>query len=327
MLSDLSTLKHILSYYQINHEVDTIKPLAGGRQHDSWLIKLKNSGAYVLKQLSLDTYLGRLSPEHFNKTEQFAYQAQHHFKQQVAKVICALSYKTNHFVLEYQGCHYMLFPHINATPKSVLTLKQCYLMGQSLAVLHQIAPQPISLPAIKFKPFAYQNWQRSLTDFISDKKQLDDYIALSKQARQCGQQPSQQQLLSHRDLNVENILWLSETEPYLIDWECSGLINPKVELIGLAFNLAGLAPQDYQFSKFNAVIEGYLDNAAPQSSSSLFVASDYVSAYLSWFAWLNFCLDANTVLAKAERQQQIKLTLEAIKTMQLNQQQILKVYG
>ena len=39
------------------------------------------------------------------------------------------------------------------------------------------------------------------------------------------------QVISHRDLDLPNVLWNNEDNPVIIDWEASGWVNPTLEVI------------------------------------------------------------------------------------------------
>ena len=58
-----------------------------------------------------------------------------------------------------------------------------------------------------------------LTDLINN---FDSAIEPLKQNR----------LVSHRDMDVKNIIWVDDKTPQIIDWEAAGLTNPTVDLIG-----------------------------------------------------------------------------------------------
>lgn len=70
---------------------------------------------------------------------------------------------------------------------------------------------------------------------------------------------SGEQVLSHRDLDPKNVLW-EGMEPFLIDWEAAGYVNPERELIEVvnywACNQRGRLDRE----KFRALLAAYQMN-------------------------------------------------------------------
>ena len=70
---------------------------------------------------------------------------------------------------------------------------------------------------------------------------------------------SGEQVLSHRDLDPKNVLW-DGMEPFLIDWEAAGYVNPERELIEVvnywACNQRGRLDRE----KFRALLAAYQMN-------------------------------------------------------------------
>ena len=87
-----------------------------------------------------------------------------------------------------------------------------------------------------------------------------EYLSqLDKKSTQASLKISNNQVISHRDLDLPNILWDDNENPVLIDWESTGLVNPCEELLETAWNWSG---GQYYFDKekFDCFIKTYKMN-------------------------------------------------------------------
>lgn len=92
-------------------------------------------------------------------------------------------------------------------------------------------------------------------------------------------------VVSHRDLDLPNILWDSQNNPVIIDWESSGLVNPCEELIETAWDWSG-GQEYFDKEKYKYFINNYEENGGN--------IQDYQKAIYSNFknksGWLEYNL-------------------------------------
>lgn len=87
-------------------------------------------------------------------------------------------------------------------------------------------------------------------------KNINHLIELDKKSTIASLKISNNKVISHRDLDLPNILWDNNENPVLIDWESSGLVNPCEELLETAWDWSG--GQDYfDKEKFDCFIQTY----------------------------------------------------------------------
>ena len=67
------------------------------------------------------------------------------------------------------------------------------------------------------------------------------------------------QVISHRDLDPKNIMWKNE-EPYIIDWEAAGYVNPFQELIEVLNYWISDETGKYSKENFDALIRAYTES-------------------------------------------------------------------
>lgn len=70
---------------------------------------------------------------------------------------------------------------------------------------------------------------------------------------------SQNQVISHRDLDPKNVMW-KNAEPYIIDWEAAGYVNPFQELIEVLNYWIPDETGKYDKAKFDALMQSYTEN-------------------------------------------------------------------
>ena len=63
-------------------------------------------------------------------------------------------------------------------------------------------------------------------------------------------------VVSHRDLDLPNILWDKNNNPVIIDWESSGIVNPCEELIETAWDWSG-GQKYFDKEKFKYFVNNY----------------------------------------------------------------------
>ena len=70
---------------------------------------------------------------------------------------------------------------------------------------------------------------------------------------------SQNQVISHRDLDPKNVMWKNDA-PYIIDWEAAGYVNPFQELIEVLNYWISDETGKYGKAKFDALMQAYTEN-------------------------------------------------------------------
>ena len=70
---------------------------------------------------------------------------------------------------------------------------------------------------------------------------------------------SQNQVISHRDLDPKNVMWKNDA-PYIIDWEAAGYVNPYQELIEVLNYWISDEMGKYDKAKFDALMQAYTEN-------------------------------------------------------------------
>lgn len=98
-----------------------------------------------------------------------------------------------------------------------------------------------------------------------------------------------QAVLSHGDLDQQNIIWSDEWSPSIIDWESASLQNPAVELLNLCLDWSGFPDRIPDKECFTACYFEYLK--ANRNKTVLDSFDLAVGGELAYFlGWLSFSL-------------------------------------
>lgn len=143
-----------------------------------------------------------------------------------------------------------------------ITIDRVKKVAKQLANLHQIDFNDIPNISDLGKSVIEVDWNYYLQK-IDDteikellKRNIDYLTELDKKSTIASLQISNNKVISHRDLDLPNILWDNKENPVLIDWESSGLVNPCEELLETAWDWSG--GQDYfDKEKFDCFITTY----------------------------------------------------------------------
>ena len=90
-------------------------------------------------------------------------------------------------------------------------------------------------------------------------KNIKRLYELNKNAIENLEYISKNMVISHRDLDLPNILWDKNDNLVIIDWESSGLINPSMEVIDTAWNFSG-GQQYFDKEKYQLFAKTYKEN-------------------------------------------------------------------
>lgn len=156
-------------------------------------------------------------------------------------------------------------------------------MGELLAKLHQMELDLPELTPPNWHALHEEEWHDYLRQASNDQHtwaplveqhlaQLSDWSAQARAAKLAHTK------ISHRDLNIFNIIWTPEGDPTVIDWELAGLIHPDLDLLITAINWSY---RDHKIDRalFDAVVMAFNPGDHWQPKALL---GAYYGYYLDW---------------------------------------------
>lgn len=170
---------------------------------------------------------------------------------------------------EADGQYYLLFPWIEGRSVSAAEAgrEHCILIGQALADIHAADFAPLHNELQRdstaeelrtdWQGYALQGEAMGLPWAAPLKANLDNLSCYGKQVNAAMAVLGGNRVISHRDLDPKNVMWSSEGEPIIIDWEAAGWVNPAQELMEVALYWSDFESGHIRKADFCAVIHAY----------------------------------------------------------------------
>ena len=171
------------------------------------------------------------------------------------------------FIQRVDNNCFLIFNWFDGKPLKTkdITMKHIKDVAMTLAKLHSIDYGEIKSKCHQGIEIIDTDWNYYI-DKVKDedvKKLLLEHkeklYYLDKKSSECMQEINHFQVVSHRDLDLPNILWNSNNELAIIDWESAGLINPTQEFFETAWDWCG-GHKDFDIEKYDLFYKTYQDN-------------------------------------------------------------------
>ena len=238
-----------------------MKRVTGGLLNRMYKVVTSN-GIYAVKHLNPEVMKRSNAADNHIFAEKIANIAK------INNVQCISANIYNGYALQkFNNNYFLIFDWFEgkAIVEEEITLDKVKKVAKQLAVLHQINFNDVSNISDLRKSVVEVDWDYYLKkiDDIEIKELLErniNYLTeLDKKSTKASLKISNNKVISHRDLDLPNILWDNKENPVLIDWESAGLVNPCEELLETAWDWSG--GQDYfDKEKFDCFIITYKHN-------------------------------------------------------------------
>ena len=238
-----------------------IKRVSGGLLNRMYKI-ITSKGTYAIKHLNPEVMK---RPNAINN-HIFAEKIANRARENNVKCISANIYN-GYALQEMENNYFLIFDWFEgkAITDEEITMNKVKKVAKQLAILHQIDFSNIENSSNLGKNVIETEWNYYLQkiDDTEIKELLAsniDYLKeLDKKSTTASLKISNNKVISHRDLDLPNILWDNNENPVLIDWESSGLVNPCEELLETAWDWSG-GQEHFDKEKFDCFITTYKNN-------------------------------------------------------------------
>jgi thiamine kinase-like enzyme len=267
--------------------------VSGGLIHRIWKINTSN-GSFAVKELDAAIMKRSGSHESYRKSEEIAAL----LKTKKIPLQTALI-NNNTPLYETDGSIIMVFPWVEGKTLMLnqVTTQHANQIGMIVAAIHAATITTLDFPLAQAQLISAERWHSLVDEALNNKlawavqahKNLPNLIAWSNLYRQAKQRLNQHVVMSHRDLDPKNVIWIDANHPILIDWEGIGLINPTEEIIYVAIEWAGITEKLFRKNIFLAVIESYCANGGHLVESEIQDALyGLMGGYLNWLEFNMF---------------------------------------
>ncbi len=289
-------LMKIAEAYNFGEIKSNPKQITGGRLHQLWKIDTEHT-SYAVKKLNPNLIVQKGGFENFRMTESIATA----FCDNEIPVNLALNYQGDP-LFEINNSVYMIFKWIegNSLSRQKLTLQQTYQIGLLLGKLHAADLNLTGKEPDNFY-FSESHWcqlikcvaKKNFPQLQKLQQLLPHINEMNKKSLDANEKLKHHCVISHRDIDYENIIWNANNSPVVIDWELAGLINPLVELLGTALLFSIIDRQFIDKERFVSFINGYRSNNNSCASIAP-ISGNWQDAYYAvmgiWSGWLEYNL-------------------------------------
>lgn len=279
--------------YSLGQLINEPEQVTGGLLHRMYRLQT-DKAVYAVKALNPQIMKRDTAMYNYTLSEKVANKAYQHGIKAVPAIV-----SNGSFMHEVEGQYFLLFPwvHGKALPAGVVDMECCVMIGEILAKLHHIDfseliddplyEQPISSKtsianweelALKGKQGDIE-WSSMLLDHLD---KIEEWETLVQSA---AKGLSNNNVISHRDLDPKNVLWDDQNVPIIIDWEAAGPIHPTLELLDVALYWSALHSGGVSEAAFCTIINTYRNHGGEIQADWLDVLNYGFLGKLEWLAY------------------------------------------
>ena len=296
-------------------DIKNIKKLTGGLMHKMFKVETDKE-IYAIKILNPEVMKRETAYNNFVISETISNLA----KEKGIPVSSAIKID-NKFIIKYEGNYFMLFDFINGKTlkDDEITIEHCKQIGKILSNIHSLDYTCLGLDTEIKEDHFYVDWleytKYNKFNQMEYKEQYlnnyQKYYSILKDAVEKLNKSNNTQALCHRDMDPKNVMWSNEN-PIIIDWESASLSDPYRELLEDALSWSGFLTDNFNESKFLAVINEYQKN---KDISNVDWYSIICGNLIGRFGWLDYNLKRSLGLKSTEEEEMKLAEKEVIKTI------------
>ena len=234
------------------------EPISGGLLHTMYHVRT-SSGGFAVKLLNPDIMIRPDAIQNMINSERIARKLQN-----TVPLVTAKEFDEG-TLIAFEGSYYMIFDWIDGLSIYApdITAEHCSQIGRILGQIHEANVRiENSLTCVQM-PSHYE-WSNFLEKADQQDSECFDILQSNLQALTRWSERvshswsvvSAHQVISHRDLDPKNVLW-ANGQPYLIDWESAGFVNPAQELIEIINYWATGSDGEYCLEKIAHILLAY----------------------------------------------------------------------
>ena len=288
--------------------IKEINKVSGGLSHRMYKVST-DKGIYAIKELNSGVMKRTEAFSNFIFSEKVAEIVKHN------KITAIGAMKVNNDIItKIDDSYYMIFEWLDGRILNAdeITEKHCEIIGEILAKIHNIDFTEIEDEKRKNIDLEYFEWNKYCnlaekhnkvyTNLL--KENIDLLYKLNEKSIKALEYANENLIISHTDLDRKNVMW-QEYNPFIIDWEASGYINPTIELIQVAWYWSGGDVENIDYNKFRILIKSYkkyYKSNIDKNAYNLVYADNY-----GGLGWLNYNLKRSLCIENNYEQDEIEL--------------------
>lgn len=289
--------------------------LSGGLLHRMYAVHT-SQGTFAIKALNPQIMNRKEAKQNFIYSEEIANIAADSLPAAAAKKL------NGSFLHEIDGQFYLVFDWRDGRRLQLSEVHDlhCEKIGSLLADIHLIDFSEVdmdknhidNLPIIDWNEYLHKG-QRSGSEWVELLHEcVENLYEWTAAANHATQQLATHQVISHRDLDVKNVLW-SMDNPTIIDWESAGYTNPNHDLVETAVYWSENEAGCIEIERFMAFLDGYRRKKGALHADWRLVLLQGFSGKLGW---LEYNLRRSLWIECVDEQEQQLGTEQVMSTIQ-----------
>lgn len=264
------------------------RPVRGGLLHQAWRVNTAK-GSYLFKKLQRAITKQDGALDRYRASERLAAS----LAKRGVSAVGALAKKGEPVQLD-AGQHWLVFPWVEGDmlAPAAVAKTHAHRIGRELHAIHASEQGLEGLGAIE-EPFVPEATWTGLTrtaassgapwttDLATTRGAMREVNAQAETAARSWTRPA---VASHRNLDPQNVLWTSDGEPALIDWEAAGWIHPELEVVRAAFDWSEDGDGALDPARFSGVLKGYREAGGTLTERASLLVDAALGARLPWVA-------------------------------------------
>ncbi|MBQ7776895.1 MAG: phosphotransferase, partial [Lachnospiraceae bacterium] len=238
-------------------------------------------------------------------------------------LVAAKEFQGKH-IWELEGAYFMVFDWLEG--RSVfapdITTSHCEQIGKLLGQIHTANVRVESLQKLlqgretcDWSGLLARAEQENAECYVLLKAHLEEVARWDRQVVEGWQSMAQKQVISHRDLDPKNVMW-KEAQPFIIDWEAAGYVNPFQELVEVLNYWIVDEQGQYNEEKFAALVQAYRESMDIRGVDWAVVLSSSFDGMLGWLEYnvkRAVGIEGSSEKDRQEGLQQVAGTLQELK--------------
>lgn len=312
-------IDEICRVFNLGDHVLNFERASGGRIHNVWKLET-TEGRFAVKVLNKVLLKKKDILAAFERSERVA----RAFSSHGIPAVSALQIEGK-CLRHIQGKVVMVYQWVDGAVLSCGTVdKQCAeAIGQVLGEIHALdldasefrpAIKPIDPDCWRVLSAQAQELGHQLAELLeTNLERLNNW---SQRAVAVEEAMQETMLLTHADLDQQNVIWSGNLSPAIIDWESASLQNATGELLNLCLDWSGFPETIPCKEAFQACLRGYRKgNAGKTSLISFEIALNGEFGYL--LRWLLFSVTRSFSAAADEKDIAISEAASALRSLTL----------
>lgn len=298
---------------QLGELVREPEAISGGLLHRMFFVET-TKGKYAVKALNPQIMLRPTAMRNIINSERIAKLASSKISALPAIIFNGSS------IQEVYGQFFLIFHwvKVKSLKEKEINNIHCIKIGEILANIHRTNFSELNInnsghdiESINWSYYLNMGEENNLEWTNILRENIDNLYNWTTEANESAKLLSSNMLISHRDLDPKNVMWIEDT-PIIIDWESAGFVNPMHELIETAIYWSEGETGDIDKNRFLEFIRAYKNIFGALDTNWRIVLLNGFSGKLGW---LEYNLKRSLWIECTDKEEQNMGISQVIKTI------------